>query len=274
MKICKGEKIMKTEKINLWKNVPGMCLEMPMLTVYVPECKTSRGAVIICPGGAYVGRAEHEGKGYAEFLAEHGYTAFVLDYRVTPHKFPLPLLDARRAIRYVRFWADEYGIDKNNIAIMGSSAGGHLAAMTSTYYEPIEFENIDEIDKEDFIPNAQILCYPVIKLLGKGRGHIGSGKNLLGELLPEMGEELSPDLIATEKTPKAFIWHTFADEGVNVINTLDYARRLRMVEVPVECHIFPEGPHGLGLATGDDEVSRHVSQWGSLLINWLKYINF
>ena len=133
------------------------------------------GAIVICPGGAYRLRVAHEGKNYAEFLTEHGYTSFVLDYRVAPHKFPLPLLDARRAIRFVRFYADKYGIDKNKIAIMGSSAGRHLAAMTATYYEPIEFENIDEIDKEDFIPNAQILCYPVIKLLGKGKAHKKTG---------------------------------------------------------------------------------------------------
>ena len=171
---------MREEIINLWETPPGMCEEKPKLTVYLPESKTSMGAVIICPGGAYVGRATHEGKDYAEFLAEYGYTSFVLDYRVTPHKFPLPLLDARRAIRLVRFYADKYEIDKNKIAIMGSSAGGHLAAMTSTYYEPIEFENIDEIDKEDFIPNAQILCYPVIKLLGKGKGLLVRVKICLG----------------------------------------------------------------------------------------------
>lgn len=265
---------MKIEKMNLWENTPGMCEEVPTLTAYVPEDKVSKGAVVICPGGGYAMRADHEGKGYAEFLAENGYSAFVVDYRVSPHRFPLPLLDARRAIRYVRFYADKYGIDKNKIAIMGSSAGGHLAAMTSTYYEPIEFEGADEIDKENFIPDAQILCYPVIKLLGKGIGHIGSGKNLLSENLPEMGEELSPDLIATEKAPKAFIWHTFSDDCVNVINTLDYARSLKMIGGSVECHVFPEGNHGLGLARGEDEISRHVSQWGDLLINWLQFIKF
>ncbi len=262
------------EKIKLWENVPGMCEETPMLTAYVPENKTSDVAVVICPGGGYAVRAEHEGKDYAEFLADNGITAFVVDYRVSPHRFPLPLLDARRAIRYVRYNAEKYGIDKNKVAIMGSSAGGHLAAMTSTYYEPIEFEGLDEIDNEDFIPNAQILCYPVIKLLGKGIGHLGSGQNLLAEKQVEMGEELSPDLIATAKTPKAFIWHTFSDDCVNVINTLDYARRLKTVGGSVECHIFPEGHHGLGLATGDDLISKHVTQWGRLLINWLKYIKF
>lgn len=265
---------MKTEKIQLWENTPGMCEEIPTLTAYLPDKQVSKGAVVICPGGGYCIRAEHEGKGYAEFLAENGYSAFVVDYRVAPHRFPLPLLDARRAIRYVRYNAEKYGIDKNKVAIMGSSAGGHLAALTSTYYEPIEFEGLDDIDKEDFIPNAQILSYPVIKLLGKGISHLGSGKSLLGDLQAEMGEELSPDLIAKEGVPKTFIWHTFSDDVVNVINTLDYAKKIKTVGGSVECHIFPEGGHGMGLATGDDGASKHVHQWGGLLLNWLKYVKF
>ena len=61
---------------------------------------------------------------------------------------------------------------------------------------------------------------------------------------------------------------------MNVVNTLDYAKKLKEIDCMVECHIFPEGNHGIGLTTGDDEVSKHVSQWGALLVNWLKYINF
>ncbi len=265
---------MKIEKIKLWGKVPGMCEEIPGLTAYIPENKKSDGAIVICAGGGYGFRSPHEGEGYATFLAENGYTAFVVDYRVSPHRFPLPLLDARRAIRYVRFYAEKYGIDKNKVAIMGSSAGGHLAALTSTYYEPIEFEGIDEIDKEDFIPNAQILCYPVIPLLGNGITHFGSGKNLLGENLPEMGEALSPNLIATKETPQAFMWHSFADGAVNVIGTLEYAKRLKEVGVPVECHIFSVGSHGSGIPKGEDRVSKHVNQWTNLLLNWLRIINF
>ena len=73
-------------------------------------------------------------------MAENGISAFVVGYRVKPHTFPLPLLDARRGVRFVRFYAEKYGIDKNKVAIMGSSAGGHLAAFTSTYTDPIDFE--------------------------------------------------------------------------------------------------------------------------------------
>jgi acetyl esterase/lipase len=262
---------MEDKTKQLWDKTPGMCEEIPTITEYLPKDKKSDIAIIIFPGGGYGMRAEYEGKDYAEFLAENGHTAFVIDYRVAPHKFPLPLLDARRAIRTVRYNADKYGIDKNKIAVMGSSAGGHLAALVSTYFEPIEFENVDEIDKEDFIPNYQILCYPVISLFGKGITHFGSGQNLLGELLPEKCEELSPHLIVSKKTPPAFIWHTFADGSVSVKNSLMYAKSLKDYDIPTEMHIFPDGRHGLGLADGDDVVSIHVSQWKKLLLQWLKY---
>ena len=261
-------------KRELWDEVPGLCEEVPYITAYIPENKTSRGAVVVLPGGGYSMRAEHEGKGYAEFLSKNGITAFVVDYRVYPHRFPLPRIDARRGVQTVRHMADKYGIDKNKIAVMGSSAGGHLASLTSTYYEATEYDVNDEISKESFIPNFQILCYPVIKLLGKGIGHLGSGRNLLGEIQVDMGEELSTDNIVSDKTPPAFIWHTFADDCVNVINTLDYAKALKKYGIPTEIHIYPDGPHGMGVPMGDDKVSKHNYAWAEALINWLKYNEF
>lgn len=263
---------MKTEKFNLWEKTPGLCEEIPTLTAYIPEEKKSDGAVVIFPGGAYCTRAPHEGEGYAKFLCENGITAFVCDYRVSPHRFPLPLLDARRAVKSVRFYSEKYGIDKNKISVMGSSAGGHLAALTSTYFDELELEYTDDIDKEDFKPNAQILCYPVIKLLSQRDGaHIGSTNNLLGDKALEMAEEITPELIASSDTPKAFIWHTFEDNAVSITNSLDYAKALKKNNVPVEMHVFPYGYHGLGLPTGDDKLSKHISQWGKLLLNWLAY---
>ncbi len=223
--------------------------------------------MVILPGGGYGGRTPYEGQGYAEFLNQHGITAFVCQYRVAPHHFPLPLLDARRAVRYVRYHSEEFGIAKDKVYIMGSSAGGHLAALTATYKAPIDFENLDEIDGEAFLPNGQILCYPVIKLLGKGIAHLSSGYNLLYDRQAELGEGLSPDLIADESTPKAFIWHTFDDESVHVQNSLDYAKRLRQMNVPTEIHIYPHGCHGLGLALNDS----HVKDWSNQLLRWLDY---
>ena len=94
---------------------------------------------------------------------------------------------------------------------------------------------------------------------------MGSGHNLLGDLHAEIGEELSPDLIADENTPKAFIWHSFDDEGVNVINSLDYAKRLHQMGVSVEMHNYPHGNHGLGLA----ENTPRVEEWSANLLRWL-----
>lgn len=259
------------DSYKLWDKSIEIGEESPIITAYVPEIKESNIAIIIFAGGGYEMRADHEGKGYAEFLVKNGYTAFVVDYRVAPYKFPIPLLDARRAIKFVRFYADKYGIDKNKIAVMGSSAGGHLAALCSTYFEKIELENTDEIDGESFIPNYQILCYPVISLLGRGITHFGSGKCLLGELLPEKGETLSPHLLVSNKTPPAFIWHTFSDDVVNVKNSLMYAENLKNNGIKTELHIFPDGEHGLGLANGTDIIGMHVSQWQQLLLNWLRY---
>lgn len=269
------------QTFDLWENPQGMCEETPKITYYKPNAKKSDAAVVIFPGGGYEKRAAHEGEGYALFLAENGISSFVVDYRVSPHRFPLPLLDARRAVRFVRFYSDKFGIDKNKIAVMGSSAGGHLAATVSTYYDKIDFEGVDKIDEEDFVPDKQILCYPVIKLLGKGVAHLGSGKNLLGDEHAFMGEELSPDNIVSEFTPEAFIWHTFEDSAVNVINSLDYAKALKQKSIKAEVHIFPEGRHGLGLSEQKQDVSekeniqrKHVSEWPKLLLRWLRYIGY
>lgn len=210
------------------------------------------------------------------FLAGNGVTAFVCDYRVAPDYFPCPLLDARRAICFVRHNADKYGLDINKIGIMGSSAGGHLAAMTSTYYAPVENANPDETDAEDFRPNFQILCYPVIELLDKTNGaHIGSSYNLLNNRVLEMGEILNPRLNISKNTPPCFIWHTFADGDVPVYNTLDYARRLKDFDIPTEVHIYPYGSHGKGLADATDTADdKHIAQWGASLLTWLNYMGF
>lgn len=254
--------------MKLWDNAPGLCEEIPQIHYYAPTGSAGSGAVIIFPGGGYVSRAAHEGAGYAKFLTASGIHAFVVDYRVVPHRYPLPHVDARRAVRFVRAHAEKYGIDKNKVAVMGSSAGGHLAACISTCaIDYPAFENIDAIDKEDSLPNAQILCYPVISPPSTAsfftRG--GSFQNLLGDHSAEEESVVDPIGHVTANTPPAFIWHTFND-GLDVRNSLDYATALRKAGVATEMHIFPYGPHGMGAAEGDS----HVHQWVTLLLNWLR----
>jgi acetyl esterase/lipase len=257
--------------MDLWTNTPGEYDIKPVIRAWIPEKKRSDAAVVIFPGGSYRALADHEGPGYAEFLAKNGITAFSVDYRVFPHKFPLELLDARRAVRWVRANADLYGIRKDKIAVMGSSAGGHLAALVSTYREPLPFEDVDDVDREDYLPNAQILCYPVICSPAAGSiAHIGSYHNLLTSRDAADEASVDPSLIADGLTPPAFIWHTAADSGVNVINSYRYAEKLRMLNIAVEMHIFPFGKHGLGLAENDP----HIAQWSGLLLNWLRLLEW
>lgn len=253
-----------------WESVPGMCKEDPILEYYpTEENKNDKTAVVIFPGGGYHIRAPHEGKGYAEYLNTLGIDAFVCEYRVTPNFYPLPLLDARRAVQYVRANAEKFGINPKKIGVMGSSAGGHLAATLCTVFDIYDnvLLNKDKTDEVDFIPNFQILCYPVISL--KDFGHQRSKNNLLGDKSndEELVYRLSAHNSVNKKTPKAFIWHTFDDNIVNVNNSLSYAQALKKFSIDCELHIFPNGSHGLGLAQHDNSVG----QWSALLKNWLAH---
>ena len=252
------------EIIKLWDVVPGYeeGHYFPILEYYKPEIKKANGAVIICPGGGYAKRAPHEGDGYARFLNSYGITCFVLEYRVSPTHFPYPLLDARRAVRYVRANAAKYGIDPEKIAMMGSSAGGHLSAITSCYREKISGEGVDEIDNVLPFPNAQILCYPVTDF----ESHNGSYKYLFGEEYEKMKELLNPINLVTKETPPAFIWHTETDTSVKMTSTLKYVAKLHENDVRTELHIYPNGGHGLGLAENNPVVRR----WSNDLIFLLK----
>lgn len=238
------------------------------ITFYPSLVKFTDAAMVIFPGGGYVGRAAHEGEGYAQLINTFGMNAFVVNYRVYPNMFPLPLLDARRAIRFIRHNAESFEISKDKILVMGSSAGGHLAALVSTFSESIDGEGIDTTDSENYVPNGQVLCYPVITE-NESLAHIGSYKNLLGDLYPER-DRFSPELLVSDTTPKAFIWHTADDSVVNVINSYKYAEALSKHGIPHELHVFPYGPHGLGVSAS----LPHVAQWTQLLRNWLTYNGF
>ncbi len=235
-----------------------------MLEYYPAENKTTDATFVIFPGGAYAFRSAFEGDGYARFLNSMGMDAFVCEYRVLPNRFPLQLLDARRAVRYIRANAEKYGIDPNKIGAMGSSAGGHLAALLANFKEQIEFEGADELDKVDYIPNSTVLCYPAIRPVNEEDSTVyGCLKNLTGERDPE---DFYPDTLVTDSTPPAFIWATYEDACVNMINSYIYGKALRDHHVPHELHILTGGDHGLGLA----QNVPGVCQWSGLMVSWLR----
>lgn len=259
------------EKILLWEKNPPLYdpaigQEEPCLLPYPVE--GAKSAVIVLPGGAYVGRAEdHEGVQIANKLNESGISAFVLRYRVAPYRFPAPMLDAFRAIRMVRSLAPKYGYGADHIAVLGFSAGGHLAATTLTRPDIGNGEE-DEIDKLPCRPDLGILCYPVIDLAGEF-AHKGSAENLLGKRYESpLSVTLSAQNNVDENTPPCFLWHTAADRGVPVENSLMFASALSECGVPFELHVYPYGDHGLGL--GDCRGVPYVSSWMELCVKFIK----
>ncbi len=257
------------EIINMWNSVAGECQTEPILEYYPTTIinNSPKTAVVIFPGGAYRGRAVYEGQGYAHFFNSLGIDAFVCQYRVCPHSYPLSLLDARRAVQYIRYNCEKLDINPEKIGVIGSSAGGHLIASLCNIYDDFSdyFVKKDEIDETEYMPNFHILCYPVITF--KDFGHQGSKENLLGDKKDDkqLVRYLCIEDRVNNKTPKAFIWHTFDDSGVNVKNSLVYATALKDNGIQCEVHLYQNGHHGMGLA----QNSNSVGQWTTQLRNWL-----
>lgn len=241
----------------------------PRLTPYLPGGATPAGAVVVCPGGGYARHAPHEAEPVARWLTGLGLAAFVLEYRVAPHRHPLPLRDAQRAIRLVRRRAAAWRVRPDRVAILGFSAGGHVAATAGTHFDAGDAQAADPIERENARPDALILCYPVITF-GEQR-HQGSLDNLLGQDAPAaLREQLSLERQVTPQTPPAFLWHTADDASVPVENSLLFASALGRCGVPFALHVFPHGQHGLGLATDDPQVGA----WTALCARWLAALNF
>ena len=265
--------LFSAESFPLWaKDVPGALgneeKDNPTLTVFKPAEGTASGAaMVICPGGGYGGLAQHEGKDYAEWLAKHGVTCFVLKYRLgsAGYRHPVMLGDAARAVRLVRSQADKFGIDPKRIGIMGSSAGGHLASTLLTHFDEGNSEASDLVERQSSRPDLGILCYPVITL-GEFT-HAGSKKNLLGEHpSEELVNLLSNELQVTTNTPPTFLWHTYEDTGVVPQNSMLFAMALQKNKVPYELHVYEKGRHGIGLANGHP--------WTEQCLRWLKLRGF
>ncbi len=258
---------MKTMEIKLWeKDIPFYIegADTPnFMTFYFAPTQLPSPCVVIYPGGGYGERAGHEGGVVAEFFTSRGIHAAVVEYRTAPNRHPAPLADAQRAIKLIRQRAKELYVDSDRIVTLGFSAGGHLAASTITLSE-VETDVIDDASKQSCLPNGAVLCYPVIDVT-HDLGHVGSGKNLLGGNYESLKEEFSLQHHVNKKTPKVFLWHTSDDQVVSVKNSLIFGEKLRDFGIPFEMHIFPHGPHGLGLAKAVFDVSK----WADLAADWI-----
>ena len=124
----------------------------PYLVTYpVPEGVDVKGAVLVCPGGAFQYRSETEGAPVAQALSELGYQSFVVNYRLRPYTQEEGALDLARAVRFVRQNAEVYGIDPSDIAVMGFSAGGILSGELLLHWDGLT--NGSALDP-DYVPDA------------------------------------------------------------------------------------------------------------------------
>jgi acetyl esterase/lipase len=268
-----------SEPILLWPDgAPGargdQPQDKPTLTPYL--ARTNNGpmpAIVICPGGGYGHLADHEGRGYALWLNDHGVSAFVLKYRLgsSGYRHPVMLQDAARAVRLVRARATDWNIDPQKVGIMGSSAGGHLASTLLTHFDSGDAAAVDPVDQKSSRPDLGILCYPVITL--GTFTHRGSRNQLLGTNAPaDLVELLSNEKQVTPQTPPTFLWHTFEDKAVPVENSLQFADALRKAGVPFDLHVYQKGGHGLGLGMREYKSAdaAKLLPWTADCLYWLR----
>ena len=205
-----------------------------------------RPAVVLCAGGGYGFVSPREDQPVAmEFLAA-GCQVFSLHYSVAPETFPVALMELAKSVAFVKSHAREWNIDTDRIIVCGFSAGGHLAACLGMMWNREFLYGPLNAAPEDIQPTGMILCYPVIT--SGPKAHRGSFENLLGDRYDELVDEMSLENQVDADTPPAFLWHTTEDDCVPVENSLLFYQALHNQGISVEMHIYPHGPHGLGLA--------------------------
>lgn len=245
------------------------------LTYYVAEENTEnapkkRPAILVIPGGAYLMVSQRESEPVALAFLDRGYDAFVLGYS-TKTPYPAPLLEAAMAMVYIRENAKKFLLDREHVAAIGFSAGGHLAGMLATLFDDEHISSLLGERAALVRPDAAVLSYPVIS----------TGTCTHGDTAATIsgGDEKLRAALSLEKRVKknsvpAFIWHTFEDGAVPVENSVLMGNAYRANGVPFELHIFERGCHGLSLHTPGvtDEapfVPLTADAWFELAIRWL-----
>lgn len=200
-----------------------------------PKDNQTHGAVVLCPGGGYAYLEKwKEGFCWFPFFYNQGYAVAMLEYRMPNHDHRIPLTDGVEAIQIMREHAKEWGLDKNNVGIVGFSAGGHLASTLMV------------CDNTSARPDFGILFYPVISMK-KELTHKGSHDRLLGENASEQLEnQYSNELHVSSKTPPAYIAISIDDEKVSPQNAVRFHDEMLAKNRSVALHVYPSGGHGWG----------------------------
>ncbi|PUV26445.1 alpha/beta hydrolase [Sphingobacterium athyrii] len=247
--------------------------EPRIIPFLVSKEENSGSSVLIIPGGGYARLAYIiSGTQLAKWFNTIGINAFVLIHRL-PHSPDLinrslaPLQDAQRAIRLIRAKAADWHLDPDRVGVMGSSAGGHLAASLASIEQPVQSLR-DSIDQLSSKPNFSILVSPVITMEGDF-AHRGSVENLLGTVDdPSKKELFSIQKQVTGTTPPTFLVHAQNDKTVSVQNSLLYYQALQAHHIPATLHIFPQGGHAIALVNNPGSTAI----WPEICVAWLQEI--
>ena len=258
------ENNLKEYEEELWGTTCLLNVTEPTLTVYEAKGENLGKAVIIIPGGGYeLVALYHEGYDIAKVLSAQGITAAVLKYRLPNPETSdqpdlVPLTDTRRALKLLREMAEKYGINKENVGLMGFSAGSHLATVAGLWKSDVTEEN----------PDYTALIYGVTNLTPSNLKWLEESlyfRNLTNE---EIDQNKLLELVS-EDSPPAFLVHAYDDDVCNVEETTLYAQKLFDYNVVVEVHLFAKGGHGFGLG----QKENGTDQWIDLFVNWLKTMN-
>jgi acetyl esterase/lipase len=249
-------------------------IDAPVLYLYPAPGAGPHPAVVVLPGGGYTHLVmDKEGGMEARWLNSIGVSAYVLQYRLWPrYRYPFPLIDGLRAVRYVRAHAQQWNLRPDAIGIWGFSAGGHMTGYLVTAADNAP-ENTsgthDAIDKLSAHPDFAIISYGRVDLSPSVPGTFGMA-TLVGENAPkDQLDAINPMLHVSAKTSPSFIYATEHDEKVDSTNATHFFEALKAANVPTELHIFELGPHGTHMGTDRPEFPE-LAVTPLLIQHWLQ----